>query len=86
MSATFEKMEFEVGSSTEAIYLGSDNQLVPDKISSGQKLFKQQQFTALIKQLSLSKDKKYFLASRLKEGDLLFKGRSNFYDEIPSHT
>ena len=50
-------MEFEDGSSTEAIYLRSDNQLVRDKISSGQKIFNQQQFTSLINYISLSKDK-----------------------------
>jgi len=51
------KMEFEDDSSTEALYLVSDNQLVPDKMSSGQKLFNQQQFTSLINYISLSKDK-----------------------------
>jgi hypothetical protein len=50
-------MEFEDDSSTEALYLVSDNQLVPDKMSSGQKLFNQQQFTSLINYISLSKDK-----------------------------
>jgi hypothetical protein len=50
-------MEYEKVSSTQAIYLASDNQLLPDKTSSRPKLFSQQEFTVLIKQLSLSKGK-----------------------------
>jgi len=51
-------MQYEKDSSTEAIYLASDNQLLTDKISSRLKLFSQQEFTVLIKQLPLSKGKR----------------------------
>jgi len=50
-------MEYRKGSSTQAIYLASDNQIVPDKTSSRPKLFSQQKFTVLIKKLSLSEGK-----------------------------
>jgi len=50
-------MEYGKDSSTEAIYLASDNQLVTDKTSTRLKLFSQREFTVLIKQLSLPKGK-----------------------------
>ena len=50
-------MEYEKDSSKKPFFLASDNQLVPYKISSRLKLLIQQEFTVLIKKLSLSKGK-----------------------------
>ena len=50
-------MEFEHDSSSETIQLSSDHQLVTQKASSEPKWFSQHEFTALIKNLSMSKDK-----------------------------
>jgi hypothetical protein len=51
------KMECKDGSSSEAIQLSSENQSVPEKTTSELKRFNPQQFNALIKHPSLSKDK-----------------------------
>jgi len=54
-------MECKDGSSPEAIQLSSDNQSVPEKTTSEPKRFNRQEFNALVRKLSLSKDKHYFL-------------------------
>jgi hypothetical protein len=57
MAGIFRKIECEDGTSPEDIQFSSDNRSVPEKTTSETKRINQQQFNALIRQLSLSKDK-----------------------------
>jgi hypothetical protein len=61
MMGIFRKNAMQKGSSQEAIQLSSDNQSVSEKMTSEPKRFNRQEFNALVRKLSLSKDKHYFL-------------------------